>query len=319
MNQLKIDLSQLAQFKESGEDNYLDVLLLGETGTGKELFAKAFDEASGRQGEFVPVNCALIPENLFESQFFGHRKGAFTGATGDSKGYFKKADGGTLFLDEIGELSPLFQSKFLRVIRDRKHQAVGAIKSDKVDVRIVMATNRDIDQMLANGDFRGDFYERINRFPFLIPPLRERKGDIELLVYHFIDKYDTERASNSNLDPIRISKESMKLLKKHDWKRNIGQLENVIARIVVFRLTNEDRETITPDDLPSDILGLGSETQERSEIKEEIPPEIKDFDDKIVFLMKRYGNKSRVAKILGCHYRTVHRHIQDNDLWPPKK
>ena len=175
INSLKIEIPKLSKIN----DFDIDILLLGESGTGKELFARAIHESSGRGGNFVPVNCASIAEKLFESEFFGSEKGAYTDAKEKRLGFFEQADGGTIFLDEIGELDLTHQGGFLRVLENREIQPLGSGgKSKKVDVKIVYATNRDLTQMVANGSFRLDLFQRINEFPFLIPPLRDRTYDI---------------------------------------------------------------------------------------------------------------------------------------------
>ena len=250
INNIKINLSRYAKLKWKD----VDILLLGESGTGKELFAAAFNASSGRDNDkFEIVNCGSIPENLFESKFFGHEKGAFTDAKEKQLGHFEKADGGTIFLDEIGELSLNNQKRFLRVIENREIQPVGG-KSKKVDVKIVYATNRDLNQMVENGSFRRDLYHRINVFPFHIPPLRDRKNDIPLLVEHFIKEYDDHLKNNPDLKSIRVTDDCMSLLKNYKWEGNVRDLKNVIRRIIANRLIDNNREEITPSDLPQDIL-----------------------------------------------------------------
>jgi len=250
INQIKIDLSKIAKLKF---DN-IDILLLGETGTGKELFANAFHESSGRPDDkFVVVNCGSIQKSLFESQFFGHEKGAFTDAKERHSGYFEIADGGTIFLDEIGELDFNDQKRFLRIIENREIQPIGG-KSKRVDVKIVYATNRDLNQMVEDGSFRSDLYHRIIDIPFHIPPLRDRKNDIPLLVQHFIEKYDDYLKNNPELKPIRVTDNCMVLLRQYHWPGNVRELQNLIKKIIILRLINNSREEITPSDLPQHIL-----------------------------------------------------------------
>jgi len=215
------------------------VLLRGESGTGKELFARAIHYSSLRQEKpFVPVACGALPETLMESELFGHEKGAFTGAISQKRGLFEIADGGTLFLDEIGDLTPAIQMKLLRVLQEREFTRVGGTKPIKVDVRIICATNRNLEEMVEKGEFREDLYYRINVVPIFLPPLRERKEDIPLLVQHFLAKYG---ASDK-----RIAPEAMELLMKYSWPGNVRELENVIERAVVL----SEGDTIPPEVLP---------------------------------------------------------------------
>ncbi len=203
------------------------VLIYGETGTGKELMARLVHELSPKKaGRFVEVNCAAIPENLFESELFGHRKGAFTGASVDKKGLFEFAQKGTIFLDEIGELAEHLQAKLLRVLQEQKMTPVGALQPVKVDVRIVAATNRDLREMIEKGTFRQDLYFRLNVFEVHLPPLRERREDIPDLVNLFMEKY--------RVKPVRISSEAMDRLVKYDWPGNVRELEHIIQRLVTL-------------------------------------------------------------------------------------
>jgi transcriptional regulator with PAS, ATPase and Fis domain len=249
INALKIKLPKLSKIKEIN----VDILLIGESGTGKELFAKVIHDSSGRAGDFVPVNCASIPESLFESVFFGHEKGAFTGAEEKKIGFFEKADGGTIFLDEIGELDLTHQKRFLRVLENREIQPVGG-KSKKVDVKIVYATNKILTQMVANGSFRLDLYHRINEFPYQIPPLRNRNYDVPLLISHFFEKYTVKLRKNPKLKSIRVTDDCLNLLMNYNWKGNVRELENVIKKIIVTRLIDDDRRNIESSDLPEHIL-----------------------------------------------------------------
>jgi two-component system NtrC family response regulator/two-component system response regulator HydG len=210
------------------------VLLLGESGTGKELFAQALHQNSQRKNKpFVKVACAALPETLLESELFGHEKGAFTGALYSRAGRFEVADGGTLFLDEIGDISPTVQVKLLRFLEEREFERVGGNRTYKVDVRIVVATHRDLAKKVAEGAMREDLYYRLNVIEIHIPPLRQRSGDIPLLAHHFLRKY-----AEQNDKPVRgISDEALALLLQHPWPGNVRQLENAIERAVV--LSNE--------------------------------------------------------------------------------
>jgi two-component system NtrC family response regulator/two-component system response regulator HydG len=211
------------------------VLLLGESGTGKELFAQALHQNSPRKNRpFVKVACAALPETLLESELFGHEKGAFTGALYSRAGRFEVADGGTLFLDEIGDISPTVQVKLLRFLEEREFERVGGNRTYKVDVRIVVATHRDLAQKVEQGHFREDLYYRLNVIEIHIPPLRGRTGDIPLLAHHFLRKYAERNAK----DIRSISDEALALLLQHPWPGNVRQLENAIERAVVLSTEN---------------------------------------------------------------------------------
>jgi Nif-specific regulatory protein len=202
------------------------VLLRGESGTGKEAIARAIHYLSPRKdAAFVKVNCAALSESLLESELFGHEKGAFTGATGERKGRFELAHGGTLFLDEIGDVSPAFQAKLLRVLQEREFERVGGTKPVKVDVRLICATNRDLEKMVQRGEYRADLYYRINVVSIFLPPLRERRADIPPLVAHFIDRFNKENRRNLKFTP-----DAMKVLTSCYWPGNVRELENCIER-----------------------------------------------------------------------------------------
>ncbi len=208
-----------------------NVLIMGESGTGKELFAKAIHyNGLTRDKPFVPVNCGAIPDTLIESELFGHRRGAFTGASRDKVGYFEAADGGTLFLDEISCLPLGVQSSLLRVLEDRAVVPVGDTRPRPVDLRIVSASNQDLGQMVDQGQFRRDLYYRLNVVNLTLPPLRQRREDIPLLVHHFLDKYS--RQMNKRVTGITNS--AMQALLQHEWRGNVRELENVIERAVIF-------------------------------------------------------------------------------------
>jgi DNA-binding NtrC family response regulator len=207
------------------------VLITGETGTGKELVARAIhDRSAQREMALIKVNCAAIPETLLESELFGHVRGAFTGAAANKKGKFALADGGSIFLDEIGTMSPALQAKLLRVLQEREFEPLGAERSQKVDVRVIAATNRDIRQMVADGKFQEDLYYRLNVIPIAIPPLRERKEDIPILVEHFIRKHAQRAGKRAD----GIDDEALATLHEYDWPGNVRELENTIERAVVL-------------------------------------------------------------------------------------
>jgi formate hydrogenlyase transcriptional activator len=207
------------------------VLINGETGTGKELIAEAIHKCSDRSnGPFVKVNCAAIPADLLESELFGHERGAYTGAVTRSIGRFERAHRGTLFLDEIGDLPLQLQPKLLRVLQEQEFERLGSARTIKVDVRVVTATNQDLSVMVQNRQFRADLYYRLNVFPIWLPPLRDRSGDIPLLVRHFVGKYS--RRLQRNIE--HIPDEALEVLKHHDWPGNIRELQNFIERAVLI-------------------------------------------------------------------------------------
>lgn len=222
------------------------VLLLGESGTGKELVARAVHDASPRKnGAFIKVNCAALPENLLESELFGHEKGAFTGAVVTRIGRFEQADGGTIFLDEIGELPLLLQSKLLRVLQEQQFERLGASRTQTVDVRIIAATNVSLDRAVALGTFRNDLYYRLNVVPINLPPLRKRRDDIPLLLDHFL------RSSNKrNEKNLRMSREFLDFLTDYDWPGNVRELQNLVERMVILA----NGEVLRVDDLPEYLV-----------------------------------------------------------------
>ena len=224
------------------------VLIRGESGTGKELVANAVHFNGPRKDEnFVTVNCSAIPENLIESEFFGHEKGAFTGADSRKIGKFQFADGGTLFLDEIGDISAGMQVKLLRVLQEKKFTPVGSNREIEVNVRIIAATNRNLEEMIKKNEFREDLYYRLNVLPIFLPPLRERRDDIEHLAFHFVAKFNQMHRKNIK----GITPAAMQLLRQHNWPGNIRELENVIEHAFVI----ENGDEISPMSLPESVSG----------------------------------------------------------------
>ncbi|MHC4445618.1 MAG: sigma-54 interaction domain-containing protein [Planctomycetota bacterium] len=224
------------------------VLLLGETGTGKELIARHIHANSTRNEKpFIALNCAALPETLLESELFGHEKGAFTGAVSQKIGRFELAEGGTIFLDEIGDISQSTQIKLLRVLQERDFVRVGGTKTVTCDVRVIAATNRDIQKAVAQGDIREDLYYRLNVFPIPMPPLRHRRDDIPLLVEHFVQV----SAKQLNLPTPQVTEDTMAMLAAYNWPGNIRELQNIIERAVLL----SDGKTIIPDQLPKEITG----------------------------------------------------------------
>ncbi len=224
------------------------VLISGESGTGKELVARAIHRKSARKSKpFVIINCAALSEHLLESELFGHKKGSFTGAIQDKKGLFEEADKGTIFLDEIGEIPPSTQVKLLRVLQDGEMKSVGGNQSKIVDVRLIAATNKNLQVMVKEGTFREDLYYRLNVITLVLPALRERSEDITLLTYHFLEKYN--RKINKSVN--KISVDALQALQSYKWEGNVRELENVIERAVVLVKGDE----VTARDLPSNVLG----------------------------------------------------------------
>src|SRR5690349_13634261 len=206
------------------------VLISGESGTGKELIARAIHYNSGRRGKFVSINCGALPENLLESELFGHERGAFTGAIREKRGLFQEAERGTIFLDEIGETSTAMQIKLLRVLQERLVRKVGSNTESQVDVRVIAATNRDLSEAIRSGTFREDLFYRINVIPIELPPLRQRREDIPILVEHFIAKF----SSNLSVEQKRISTDAMRAIEKYGWPGNVRELENVVERMIAL-------------------------------------------------------------------------------------
>ncbi|RJQ50616.1 MAG: sigma-54-dependent Fis family transcriptional regulator [Nitrospiraceae bacterium] len=274
------------------------VLITGESGTGKELVARAIHYNSPRRTKpFTAINCAAIPDNLFESELFGHEAGAFTGAVSRKEGLFKITNGGTLFLDEIGDLSLPMQSKLLRVLQDKEIRRVGGKEAIKVDVRIITATNKDLEKELGEGHFREDLYYRLKIVSIKLPPLRERLGDVPELATFFVDKYNREFGRR-----IRgIESRALKLLCGYQWPGNIRQLETVIERAVLMN----DKDIITAGDIENDLWAL----RLKNSFDMDIPDEGIDFENLEKELMKKAlakanGVASKAAKLLGMSYKT---------------
>lgn len=282
------------------------VLLQGESGTGKELIARAI-HANGprRDKSFIPVNCGALPDTLLESEMFGYERGAFTGAVGTKTGLFEAANGGTLFLDEIGELGPSLQVKLLRVMQDQEVRRVGGTGSTKVDVRIIAATNRDLEQLVKEGKFRDDLFYRLNVVPITLPSLAERREDIPMLVHHFFEKY---RAGSSH-GVHGVLPKTMALLRQYRWPGNVRELENVIERAVSL----SHGPLVTPEDLPEAVRqgsideGDGKLSQEDPTHEAHLTLEEVEKRHLIRVLKETKGNKVKAAKILGIDRRTLYR------------
>ncbi len=285
------EMKRIIQLVRKVSQSDITVLLTGESGSGKEIIARAIHMNSPRKERpFITVNCAAIPENLLESELFGHVKGAFTGALKDRKGKFELAHGGTLFLDEIGDLKPELQAKLLRVLQEREIEPVGSETRIPVDVRIISATHQNLKQLVAEGRFREDLYYRINVMNIHIPPLRKRKADIPLLIQHFIQKYAPDREREW-----RIDSDALRALEAHDWPGNVRELENVIQRAVLLA----EKPVITLDLLPEAIV-----TRETPIASTARGPASLNVEEHLRWLIEQAlersgGNQTRAAELLG--------------------
>jgi DNA-binding NtrC family response regulator len=284
-------------------DTRATVMIYGETGTGKELAAQALHNLSARRDKaFIKVNCAAIPENLLESELFGYEKGAFTGAVTKKPGRFELADGGSIFLDEIGDVSAAVQVKLLRVLQEREFEHLGGTKTIKVDVRIIAASNKDLQELVKKGEFREDLYYRLNVVPVTIPPLRERKEDISSIASDFLLK----SASISGKNPKRFSEKAVKRLQAYSWPGNIRELENIVERCVV--ITGSDM--IEEEDLPSYILNPSEpEPGKQSDSRLEDKIDSVEKDTIIKTLGECGGNRTKAAQVLGISRRSLHRKL----------
>jgi len=284
------------------------ILLIGESGTGKELIAKAIHFESDRnKAPFLAINCAAIPENLLEAELFGYEKGAFTGALVSKPGKFELANGGTIFLDEIGDLPLSLQAKLLRVIQDKTFERIGGTKSIKVDVRIIAATNKNLEEMVKSGAFREDLYFRLNVIPIFLPPLRERKEDIPLLIDHFLKKFNKEYGKN-----ITIDKSAMEKLINYSWPGNVRELENTIERLVI--LTEENK--ITLKDLPFYIRQEEDNKTIGIKLKDSLPAQLELIEKKAIeeALKACNYNQTKAAKMLGLTKRQINYKIKKYGL-----
>ncbi len=272
------------------------VLLLGESGTGKDLVARAIHDLSPRAGKpYLAQFCGSIPETLLESELFGYRKGAFSGATSDKKGLFEVADNGTFFLDEIADIPMSLQAKLLRVLQNQEIIRLGDTKVKKVNVRIVAATNKDLQELAKNGEFREDLFYRLNVFPVRIPPLRDRDGDVALLADHFLDKYSDTK--------VQLGKDALKKLQAYSWPGNVRQLENIIQRALILA----GEEMISADHI---ILEDGDPNSPRR-----FQGTLKEFERKLLLerLKKFDGNRTRTAESLGVSVRWVQLKLKEID------
>lgn len=290
------------------------VLILGESGTGKELVARAVHYNSDRADKpLITVNCGAIPENLLESELFGHVKGSFTGAVQSKMGRFEAANGGTIFLDEIGDMSLRLQVKILRVLQERKFEPVGSTKSVDIDVRIMAATNRNLEEMVKSGEFREDLYYRLNVIPVRIPALRQRPSDIPVLLGHFLRLY----SQINNVEVPNIPQDVMSLLMNYKWPGNVRELENTVERLVVLR----GSQTVRMSDLPDKFLKVSDSIFKNSTLH--IPESgislknaVNDFENTLILkaLEKTGWNKNRAANLLRLNRTTLVEKIKKKQL-----
>ncbi len=283
------------------------VLILGPTGTGKELFARAIHTASPRcKGPFVAVNCGALPDTLLESELFGFKKGAFTDAKRDKPGRFALAKRGTLFLDEVGDLSPAMQVKLMRVLQEKQYEPLGATASEKADVRIVAATNRDLHALMEQGDFRADLYYRLNVIEFYLPPLVERPADIPLLVEHFIENLNAEKGRNIT----RVAPSAMSMLMRYQYPGNIRELRNIIERAYILCRFDEIREECLPPHIALTPEKERTETMPNNSNR--FPDSSTDAQREIILttLEKTEGRKGAAAAMLGINRSTLWRKMR---------
>jgi len=279
------------------------VLIQGETGTGKELVARAIHQISSRQEEpFISINCAAVPDNLLESELFGHEKGAFTGAISRRKGKFELADGGTILLDEIGEMSLRLQAKLLRVLQEFEFYRIGGSNTIRVDVRVIATTNQDLKQAIKEGRFREDLFFRLNVVKINLPPLREKRNDIPLLANYFLRKYRELYHKDMSI----ISREAMEMLLKYDWPGNVRELENQMERAVVLNSTSE----VKPNHLN---LQYDLHFSERTSFSGMVGLSLREMEKNLLLktLESEGGNRTRAAQVLGITVRTLRNKLKE--------
>jgi DNA-binding NtrC family response regulator len=280
------------------------ILIHGESGTGKELIARAIHYQSSRANNpFVTINCGALPENLLESELFGHVKGSFTGAIRDKDGLFKVAQGGTFLLDEVGETSPAIQVKLLRVLQEREIIPVGGTNPLKVDVRVIASTNADLEGEIRKEKFRSDLFYRLNVIPIYLPPLRERRDDVLLLVTHFLKRHNEKLPENKQK---RISKKAMELLVEYDWPGNVRELENVVERGCIL----QEDQVIQPEDLPEKVQHREIGDHQLFGERPTLTLEELERDYLIRVLRETGWQKKKASQILGINASTLYRKIQ---------
>ena len=318
-------MQKLFQLLETVAATNSTILVMGETGSGKEVIARAIHHNSTRKmHRFVALNCSAIPETLLEAEIFGHVRGAFTGAVGNRQGRLEQAHKGTLFLDEVGTMSAALQMKLLRVLQEREFEKVGDSHTIKVDVRVIAATNSDLLKMVGQGEFREDLYYRLNVIPIHVPPLRERKEDIPLLVQHFLDKFSREglvAGTARSAKPPTVSQDAMRRLMAYQWPGNVRQLENTIERALAF---TAGRGQIDVDDLSTEVQQAQMPVIASSV---ELPDEGLDLDVFIAnierelierFLERTRGNKGAAARLLNLKRTTLVEKLKRLDKSPAR-
>ncbi|MBW1768908.1 MAG: sigma-54-dependent Fis family transcriptional regulator, partial [Deltaproteobacteria bacterium] len=312
-----LPMNKVFRIIEKVSDTESTVLILGESGTGKELVARAIHYHSSRGGKpLIPVNCGAIPEELLESELFGHEKGAFTNAIRTRIGRFELASGGTIFLDEVAEMSPHLQVKLLRVLQGQEFERVGGIKSIKCDVRILAATNKELDKLVREGSFREDLYYRLKVIPITIPPLREHRSDIPLLVHHFLEGMIKGKKKKIG----GISKDAMKALVNYEWPGNVRELENIIERMVIL----SEGDYLTMVDIPERI----AKSELIDQRDERLVPEegfsfnhaVSDYERQLIInaLEKSAWVKNRAAKLLNINRTTLVEKIKKQGIERPR-
>jgi DNA-binding NtrC family response regulator len=310
-------MQQVFQLIEKVADAESTVLILGESGTGKELVARAIHFNSHRaEKPLVPVNCGAIPESLLESELFGHERGAFTGAARTRMGRFELANGGTIFLDEVGDMSPALQVKLLRVLQEQNFERVGGTKSVRVDVRIIAATNRNLEEAVGRGEFREDLYYRLSVIPLHLPPLRDRKDDVPLLLQHFMEQFN--RIRDRKLQG--ISPQALHILVDYQWPGNVRELENLVDRVVVLK----GQGIIEPEDLPEKMRTAcpRSSPATTTDIPDEgfcLDVAVREFERELISraLLKANGVKNRAAQLLGIKRTTLIEKLKRHSGLPP--
>ncbi len=288
------------------------IMLNGETGTGKGLIARAIHKASGRKDQpFIQINCGATPEGLLESEFFGYRRGAFTGATADKAGKFEIAQGGTIFLDEIGDMSADLQVKVLRVLEEGEFERVGGNETIKTDARIIAATHRDLEEEVQKGNFREDLFYRLYVIPIMLPTLKERKADIPYLVSHFIEQF----ADKKNVPRTKFSDDAMAILTNYAWPGNVRELKNLIERLVVLHESDE----ILPEDLPEKIRAASSRATQRKDVSADgisFNTAVSEFEKALIISALDRTNwvKNRAAQLLKIKRTTLVEKIKRYNL-----
>jgi transcriptional regulator with PAS, ATPase and Fis domain len=308
-------MQEIFTLVEKVADSDSTIIINGESGTGKGLIARAIHKNSGRKEKpFITINCGAIPENLLESELFGHVRGAFTGATSSKPGKFELANKGSVFLDEIGDMSANLQVKILRVLEEREFEQVGGSKTIKADVRIIAATHRDLEKLVQEGSFREDLFYRLNVIPLEIPSLRERKTDIPLLVSHFLREFNLKNGR----DVQGVTNDAMIIIKGHSWPGNVRELKNLVERLVVLKGEGD----IDPLDLPEKLRRKGGHSELPSmEISEDginLNTAVTEFEKALILesLQKTNWVKNQAAKLLRLNRTTLVEKIKRHHLQP---